>query len=110
MEGNVIERRTSSAQLWSDARQMTVPSTSTTSPVATTPVGVPTYSNIFVTPPTEAEKAKETETPSKLSQIKDKHDGETQLRVGFCFKLIFQIYFPFHIERGRHSQNDNLLA
>lgn len=46
MEGHVIERRTSSVQSWGDARQSTMPSTSTT-----TPTGVPSYSNIFVTPP-----------------------------------------------------------
>lgn len=46
MEGNVIERRTSSVQAWGDVRQSTLPSTSTS-----TPTGVPAYSNIFVTPP-----------------------------------------------------------
>lgn len=83
MEGNVIERRTSSAQLWGDARQMTLPSTSSTS-LTTTPVSstaAPPYSNIFVTPTIEFEKPREIEKPvngaSKLSQIKDKHDGET---------------------------------
>lgn len=83
MEGNVIERRTSSAQLWGDSRQMTLPSTSSTS-LTTTPVSAtaaPPYSNIFVTPTIEFEKPKEIEKPavgaSKLSQIKDKHDGET---------------------------------
>lgn len=82
MEGNVIERRTSSAQLWSDARQQTVPSTSSS------PAAVPTYSNIFVTPPHDhehrahLERSHEVDKPeigaSKLNQIKDKHDGETQ--------------------------------
>lgn len=81
MEGNVIERRTSTAQLWADARQQTVPSTSSASPG-----GVPAYSNIFVTPPDHdhrphLERMKEVDKPeigaSKLSQIKDKHDGET---------------------------------
>ncbi|XP_031629307.1 probable phosphorylase b kinase regulatory subunit alpha isoform X2 [Contarinia nasturtii] len=82
MEGNVIERRTSSAQLtqlWSDARQHTAPSTST----ATSPTAVPAYSNIFVTPPDydhrpHLERSHEMDKPeigeSKLSQIKDKHD------------------------------------
>ncbi|XP_055297553.1 probable phosphorylase b kinase regulatory subunit alpha isoform X7 [Sitodiplosis mosellana] len=78
MEGNVIERRTSTAQLWADARQQTVPSTSATSPVT-----VPAYSNIFVTPPDHdhrphLERMKEVDKPeiaaSKLSQIKNKHD------------------------------------
>lgn len=82
MEGHLIERRTSTAQLWADARQQTVPSTSATSPIA-----VPAYSNIFVTPPEHdhhrhhLERMKEVDKPeiaaSKLSQIKDKHDGET---------------------------------
>lgn len=53
MEGNVIERRTSSVQAWSDMRQSTLPSTSTTTP---TPTGVPAYSNIFVTPPVVADE------------------------------------------------------
>lgn len=93
MEGNVIERRTSSAQLWSDARQMTVPSTSSQS-VTTTPVGVPAYSNIFVTPPGELEKAKDADKSeigaSKLSQIKDKHDGERhKIEYFFDFQSAF---------------------
>ena len=88
MEGNVIERRTSTAQLWADARQQTVPSTSDTSPTA-----VPAYSNIFVTPPDldhrpHLERMKEVDKPeiaaSKLSQIKDKHDGETS-KLDFFF-------------------------
>lgn len=88
MEGDVIERRTSSAALWGDARQQTDPTPSTSQSLTTTPVAVPAYSNIFVTPPTEAEqrpplvKTKEQDNPdipaSKLSQIKDKHDGEIQ--------------------------------
>lgn len=83
MEGNVIERRTSSAQLWGDTRQMTLPSETSTS-LTTTPVSAtaaPPYSNIFVTPTIEFENPKEIEKStvgaSKLSQIKDKHDGET---------------------------------
>lgn len=96
MEGNLIERRTSSAQLWSDARQHTAPTPSTSQSLTTTPVAVSSYSNIFVTPPGDAEhrphlvKMKEVESPesgaSKLSQIKDKHDGEIQNYI-----LLFQI-------------------
>lgn len=99
MEGNVIERRTSTAQLWADARQQTVPSTSSASPG-----GVPAYSNIFVTPPdhehrSHLERMKEVDKPeiaaSKLSQIKDKHDGETsKFHFFFRFKLaIFILHF-----------------
>lgn len=69
MEGNVIERRTSSVQSWSDARQSTLPSTSTST-------AVPTYSNIFVTPPGDTENRTITdETAANKIQIKDKHDG-----------------------------------
>lgn len=88
MEGNVIERRTSSAAIWNDARQESAPAPSTSQSLTSTPVGVPAYSNIFVTPPVDPEhrpplvKMKETDDPdiqaSKLSQIKDKHDGEIQ--------------------------------
>lgn len=90
MEGNLIERRTSSAQLWSDARQQTAPTPSTSQSLTTTPVAVSSYSNIFVTPPVPVDaehraqlvKMKEVDNPeigtSKLSQIKDKHDGEIQ--------------------------------
>lgn len=88
MEGNLIERRTSSAQMWSDARQQTVPTPSTSQSLTTTPIAATPYSNIFVTPPGDAElrphlvKMKEVDSPesgaSKLSQIKDKHDGEIQ--------------------------------
>lgn len=112
MEGNVIERRTSMAQLWSDARQHTLPSTSTSTPVA----AVPAYSNIFVTPPgTDVEhrshlvKGKDVDNAesgaSKLSQIKDKHDGEAQ---NFCFckdciyytkqNLLFQFFLSSFIQ------------
>lgn len=92
----MIERRTSSAQLWSDARQQTVPTPSTSQSLTTTPVAVSSYSNIFVTPPVDAERrshlvrTKEVDSPesgaSKLSQIKDKHDGEIQNYI-----LLFQI-------------------
>lgn len=91
MEGNVIERRTSSATLWSDARQHTAPSTSS----VTSPISVP-YSNIFVTPPDHdhrphLERSHEMDKPeigeSKLSQIKDKHDGETQNSFFVSFKI-----------------------
>lgn len=88
MEGNIIERRTSSAALWGDLREQTIAAPSTSQSLTTTPVGIPAYSNIFVTPPVDAEhrpplvKMKETDNPdiqaSKLSQIKDKHDGEIQ--------------------------------
>lgn len=101
MEGNVIERRTSSAQLWSDTRQQTLPSTSTASPAA-----VPAYSNIFVTPPGEneqrghLERSHEVDKPeigaSKLSQIKDKHDGETQNSI-LCFEIGHFIQFHFFL-------------
>lgn len=105
MEGNVIERRTSSAQLWSDARQQTAPTPSTSQSLTTTPVAVSSYSNIFVTPPVDPEhrqhlvKMKEVDSPetaaSKLSQIKvtDKHDGEIQNYI-LCFKLATS-YTPF---------------
>lgn len=96
MEGNLIERRTSSAHLWSDARQQTAPLPSTSQSLTTTPVAVSSYSNIFVTPPGDADhrphlaKMKEVDNPeigaSKLSQIKDKHDGEIQNYI-----LLFQI-------------------
>lgn len=74
MEGHVIERRTSTVHAWTDARQSTLPSTSTTA--------VPAYSNIFVTPPSEAEiQSRKTpdggpseSAPAKM-QIKDRHDG-----------------------------------
>lgn len=98
MEGNVIERRTSTAQLWADARQQTVPSTSSASPGA-----VPAYSNIFVTPPDHdhrphLERMKEVDKPeiaSKLSQIKDKHDGETSK---FQFSVLnWQFYFTLNL-------------
>lgn len=82
MEGHVIERRQSSAQLWSDSRHNIDPSTSTTSAGA-----VPAYSNIFVTPPDHdrrphLERMKEVDKPDigLISQIKDKHEGETQMR------------------------------
>lgn len=104
MEGNVIERRTSSAALWSDARQQTAPTSSSSQSLTTTPVNVPAYSNIFVTPPTELEqrkqltKAKEAENPdipaSKLSQIKDKHDGEIQ-NFFSVLKLAAPLHLPF---------------
>lgn len=69
MEGNVIERRTSSVQSWSDARQSTLPSTSTAT-------AVPAYSNIFVTPPGDTENRTITdEIATNKIQIKDKHDG-----------------------------------
>lgn len=70
MEGNVIERRTSSVHLWNDAKQSTIPSTSSTT--------VPAYSNIFVTPPSESEarKTPENDVTAKLNIIKDKHDGK----------------------------------
>lgn len=84
MEGHVIERRTSTAHIWSDSRQNTAPSPSTST---TSPNAVPAYSNIFVTPPEhdqrpQLEHTKEVDkseiTQSKLYQIKDKHDGETR--------------------------------
>lgn len=73
MEGNVIERRTSSVHLWNDAKQATLPSTSSTA--------VPAYSNIFVTPPSELEarKAPEKDAAAKLNIIKDKHDGKKEI-------------------------------
>lgn len=98
MEGNLIERRTSSAHLWSEARQQTAPTPSTSQSLTTTPVAVSSYSNIFVTPPVQSDaehrphlvKMKEVESAesgaSKLSQIKDKHDGEIQNYI-----LLFQI-------------------
>lgn len=98
MEGNVIERRTSSAQLWSDARQQTAPTPSTSQSLTSTPVSIPAYSNIFVTPPLidpdhrsqHLAKSQDSDSPeiaaSKLSQIKDKHDGEIQNS-----KFLFQI-------------------
>lgn len=109
MEGNIIERRTSSAQLWGDARQHTEPSTSTASPV-----GVPAYSNIFVTPPEHREpehghleRSHEIDKPeigaSKLSQIKDKHDGETQNSI-LCFEIGHFIQFHFFIFRNDDSE------
>lgn len=109
MEGNLIERRTSSAQLWSDARQQTAPTPSTSQSLTSTPVAIPAYSNIFVTPPvvdpehrSHLVKMKEVDNPeiaaSKLSQIKvtDKHDGEIHNYI-FCFKLalITHIHTPF---------------
>lgn len=104
MEGNLIDRRTSSAQLWSDARQQTAPTPSTSQSLTSTPVGIPAYSNIFVTPPVDPEhrphlaKMKEVDNPeiaaSKLSQIKDKHDGEIQNSI-YCFKLATKIHLPF---------------
>lgn len=78
MEGNVIERRTSTVQSWNEARQSTLPSTSSTA--------VPAYSNIFVTPPTELElQAKKTpekdagELAAAKLNIKDRHDGKFML-------------------------------
>lgn len=107
MEGNLIERRTSSAQLWSDARQQTAPTPSTSQSLTTTPVAVSSYSNIFVTPPVDAEhrpqlvKMKEVDSPesgaSKLSQIKDKHDGEIQNYI-----LLFQIGPTIYTTNHKH--------
>lgn len=79
MEGHVIERRTSSVQVWSDARQSTLPSTSTT-----TPTGVPSYSNLFVTPPKlDPERKSPDETsPTAAGTVVQVRDGKLRQILG----------------------------
>lgn len=95
MEGNVIERRTSSVHLWNETKQSTVSSASATA--------VPAYSNIFVTSPSELESRKtpENDAVAKLN-IKDKHDGKQQ-DFTFHFHLLLSTVSKTKILSNRYS-------
>lgn len=87
MEGNVIERRTSSVQAWSEARQSTLPSTSASTALTPTPTGVPSYSNIFPVPAPvpDAERRVSPEEPSPTtSSDVQVRDGELKLDQFCC--------------------------
>lgn len=88
MEGNVIERRTSSVQQWNEARQSTVPSTSSTA--------VPAYSNIFVTPPVDVDSKKISDQDANelaALNIKDKH--ECMKNFDWVLNLIIKYVYSF---------------